>query len=568
MQIFLSTISTAFSLTNIPTPYCQICYAMGLPFNTSSDIGARIAHVVSGNQMLPYRPPHVRLCNSVATSIFLTSDPDTATTFPYADLPDTLRLRVMHFAGLPRYHCPIGPSIDRIYKLERGSCSEWFPTPRDPLLSKHCNTVAPLAHLRQSMSVARTLQLVSKQMDDDAISILYGENIFFLRVCKRDLRSLEQMRPKALAMLRRLHIQIYPTAHEDRISCITILYQMCQLLSLALVAGTLELKVSMNSDNGDSFGITEKEVPVIFSGLRLLPPLRSLRIHTTGSLDILKSLTGLSYIRSFGLASNRKRTPYFAFGQLPLEVQSIILANSDIVSNAEDGIDGFANLEKGLRREKLLPYDRCCGRCSDEKTECWCTFSGFQDIRRRPIGYYDPHRDRATYSSTCVCHPSLSGLYRVCLTEESVADEAKRVFYAKNHFNFGNKRGLDLKTLHAKFEALNPAVLRRLRHVQFTIDRSRSDELWNAEESAHWTEIVQRLKSNHHDKIEIAVALFFGIHGSPANDLPYKIISRHDTQSILVKIRKEFPEKHVKVFVRFETGERAWDRLLRDFEME
>lgn len=74
------------------------------------------------------------------------------------------------------------------------------------------------------------------------------------------------------------------------------------------------------------------------------------------------------------------RTP-FPFLRLPVELQDMVLARSDAISQAPFGVN------PSLAYRRLNMHFPCCGQCSQrDPSFCWCTKNG-------------------RYSSTCVCRP-------------------------------------------------------------------------------------------------------------------------------------------------------------------
>lgn len=209
-----------------------------------------------------------------------------------------------------------------------------------------------------------------------------------------------ELRPEYLSLVRDVEIIISNSATKSSLSR---LEYVCRVVADSLMPGVVHLTVSFE-DNFRRTGDGYLEI------LEMLGPLKS--FSRLASLKVVRESERFhgqlcrSFFPSLTEPPAPSRTP-LPFMRLPIELQDMVLAYSDAISETQTGV-------------RLLPafqgldmHWSCCGRCSQrDPSFCWCTRN-------------------SRYSSTCICRPWESGLFTV---NSDIGTRVRSLYYRLNTF--------------------------------------------------------------------------------------------------------------------------------------
>ena len=395
----------------------------------------------------------------------------------FVDLPKDVRSTIYRYCHIVRA-CPIDLARESVQSWR--TCKVYLqPTlagsPRQARrvgtnYTECGNPERPSASTHSPLPVQ--LLRVCRAMHAEIIPILYGENIFKVRLLKRfGLGYLQRLGHQALASLRYLHVSLRAannvSVNEEESSFRVLLNDLrgvCQLLKENVPP--FQMEFSLQSNILHSHIVRAEEVVLC---LKRLPKMKDCAISLLHSRDKeLSRIARKAALDTIGDSTNGTTSfgRPFAFDGLPKELRRLVLSHTELVippSNVESnhGVIHFELYTNRLTRP-------CCRRCVDPLKDCCC------------------HARRAAFSTECVCPRIPSPLFHV---SRRMLKESREVFFSQNRFIFGGSFNASVEIM----DGIPDFGRRRIQIIDLIIPRD--IDYWNHLEQS-WTELVEYIK--HH----------------------------------------------------------------------
>ncbi|MCJ1435011.1 hypothetical protein MMC27_004381 [Xylographa pallens] len=384
--------------------------------------------------------------------------------------------------------------------------------------------------------VQTALLLVSRQVNEEASNVLFGQNKFIVRASRPDL--LEDIfipGSKALSKIRYLHVAL-----ENPDETIGLMFgyprdgalieaweAMCNRLAPLISPWRLHFTFACAPADTDT-------AVYLADTLRLLPPVKHCALAFGSYLDHSFRPTVLELCLELSDMESPPADP-FPFSSLPRELRLHVLAQTDLVVPSDSMRNSAAELH--IVNGFLTSRRFCCTYCCAALQDCCCLTC--------------PN----AFSPTCRCALDPTGLLR--LSREMHADTLE-VFYSYNRFRFTGSLGQTLALLGR----LSPTAVNLIRHVvlEFTWEEY---NVWTENQREFmdaWKDLLKFIK----DHFKLAV-LNLTVHGN-------LWIYEEDEWSVNHPLDPEYYER-IRAFyrdilgpVRILKGLKAYSVYLRDKE--
>ena len=430
----------------------------------------------------------------------------------FADLPESVRLKIYHFCGIVR-PCPIdlraeGRQLKRRRELETKRIQQgWTAAHREEELEDSClyriraRGETPHDNIVRSASDCKCpplptqLLYVSRFVHDEIVPLFFGLNRF--RVYYRNdysFRLLWLLSDKALACMRALHIRLnfWPClrGHDDNsdhpcglcearesdeppISVETDFGKklvhnwqiLCKQLSARLTPGVLAF--SFIADAQDF--LTAK---ILCKALARLPKLKecAIRLGRAPSQDISRLARKTALKMLFG--KHGVSSTFTPYSRLPKEIKLLILSYTDLGLLRGSGSAFKTNERINVLNNKNTQCGWCCERCTSSYEQCCCPWK------------------RAAFSTTCTCRRIPASL--LSLSRE-MRQDAYEVLLSSNCISFSQGPGKTLKFLMT----LPSFTLQYYRHIQFLWESFEHLTPWfEAGLDLEWRQLIQYMKTH------------------------------------------------------------------------
>ena len=341
---------------------------------------------------------------------------------------EKMRIRGGHFlwdscydSSVDDYVCDYVDDKRRTEKVRRGGDSTRFDCRSPPL-----NTA---------------LRLVSRQVGEEALDIIFGENNFVLRTSRSDvLEGLLILGSKPLSRIRYLHIDL-ESPDETTGLRLKGLGDRALIKTWETVSKTLaSLVVPWRLDL--TFACTPADVSTamyLADTLRQFPPLK----HCSLSFGRFMDPSFRASVQELCLELSDIETPppqSFPFSRLPPELRLHVLEYTDLVVKSKD----IPNLttEFQIEDSRLCSQLSCCTNCCALLFNCCCVTV--------------PN----AFSISCRCTPNPTRLLRV---SQQMYTDALKILYRENRFRLIGSPNTNMKFLEGlpprAVELINDIVL-------------------------------------------------------------------------------------------------------------
>ena len=348
--------------------------------------------------------------------------------------------------------CPINVAQEKM--RIRGSHSLWnscYDTSVDDFVCEYVDEERRTEKVRSGGDSTRfdcrspplntAFRLVSRQVNEEALDVIFGENKFVLRTSRPDvLEGLLILGSKPLSRIRHLHIDLESPDETTGLRLDGLgdrtLIKTWETVSKVLASLVVPWRLDL------TFTCTPADVSTatyLVDTLRRFPPLKHCSLSFGRFID--PSFRASVQELCLELSDIETRPPHsFPFSRLPPELRLHVLEYTDLVVKSEDTANWTTEFQ--IEDSRLCSQHSCCTYCCAMLYNCCCVTV--------------PN----AFSISCRCTPNPTSLLRV---SRQMYSDASKILYRDNRFRLIGSSTTNMKFLKGLssrvLELMNDVVL-------------------------------------------------------------------------------------------------------------